>query len=96
MWNKGKGKSEGEKGKHKKGDKETRTCFICGKPGYLSTICWYKDSSTESGKGKHKDGKGKSKSDKNAAVSAVNNDETATIAKVTNFDDYGWDVRLRV
>ena len=44
LWIKGKGK---DKGKDKKGDEETRTCFTCGKPGHLSTACWYRDNSTE-------------------------------------------------
>ena len=50
------------KGKDKKRDKETRVWFTCGKPGHLSTACWFKDNSTEGskgkGKGKHKDGNG--------------------------------------
>ncbi len=89
--NKGKGKSKGKRGKEKKGDKETRVCFTCGKPGHLSTACWYKDKSTESGKGdgnvkgKHKEGKGKSEGDKSAAVSAVGReDDAATVAPITN------------
>ena len=49
LWIKGK-----DKGKDKKGDRETRTCFTCGKPGHLSTACWYKDNSTEGDKGKGK------------------------------------------
>ena len=55
VWSRGKDKSKGKKGKDSKGDKETRVCFTCGKPGHLSTACWYKDNSTESGKGKGKE-----------------------------------------
>ena len=50
--NKGGGKSKDKKGNVRKGDRETRMCFTCGKPGHLSTACWYKGNSTESGTGK--------------------------------------------
>ena len=33
----GKADGKGKKGKDKKGDRETRVCFACGKPGHLST-----------------------------------------------------------
>ena len=41
MW---KGRGKGKNGKDKNGDKETRVCFTCGKPGHLSTACWFKDN----------------------------------------------------
>ena len=87
------GKSKGKKGKDKKGDRETRACFTCGKLGHLSSACWFKDNSTEDGKGKgkHKEGKGKSKGDKSTAVNAVGYEDAATVAEVAYFDDYWWD-----